>query len=99
VHDPIADESAEVTFRVASVSVERQRAVRNVALQQAIADATGGKSYDLTTVARLPEEIQLVAKTETNVEVITLWNTWLCFGCVVLLMLGEWLGRKWVNLP
>ncbi len=99
VHDPIADESAEVTFRVASVSVERQRAVRNVALQQAIADATGGKSYDLTTVARLPEEIQLVAKTETNVEVIPLWNTWLCFGCVVLLMLGEWLGRKWVNLP
>lgn len=99
VHDPITGETAEVTFRVASVSVERQRAVRNVALQQALADATGGKSYDLLTVDRLPEEIQLTAKTETNVEVVSLWHTWLCFGGVVLLMLGEWLGRKWVNLP
>lgn len=99
VRDPINKESVEVAFRVANVSVERQRAVRNVALQRAIADATGGKSYDLTTIDRLPEEIQLVSKTETNVEVISLWNTWLCFGCVVLLMLGEWLGRKWVNLP
>lgn len=99
VRDPITNESVEATFRVAAVSVERQRAVRNAALQQAIADATGGRSYDLTTVDQLPDQIQLVAKTETNVEVIPLWNTWLLFGLVVLLMLGEWLGRKWVNLP
>jgi hypothetical protein len=99
VKDPITNETAEATFRVAAVSVERQRAVRNVSLEQAIADATGGKSYDLTTVAQLPDQIQLVPKLETNVEVISLWNTWLSFGCVVLLMLGEWLGRKWVNLP
>ena len=32
-------------------------------------------------------------------EVIPLWNTWLSFGLVVALMLGEWLGRKWANLP
>ena len=99
VRDPITNENVETAFRVASVSVERQRAVRNVALQQAIADTTGGKSYDLTTADRLPEEIQLASKTETRVEVIALWNTWLCFGCVIVLMLGEWLGRKWVNLP
>ena len=99
VRDPVTDEDVEVTFRVARVSAERQRAVRNVALQEALADATGGKSYDLVTVDKLPDEIELVAKTETAVQVIPLWNTWLCFACVVLLMLGEWLGRKWVNLP
>jgi hypothetical protein len=99
VHDPIAQEHVETTFRVASVSVERQRAVRNAALQQALADATGGKSYDLASAARLADEIRLVAKTETDVEVIPLWNTWFAFALVSALMLGEWLGRKWVNLP
>jgi len=99
VRDPINDEYAEAAFRVAAVSVERQRAVRNTALQQAIADASGGKSYDLLSAGKLPDEIRLVSKTETNVEVIPLWNTWLCFALVLLLMLGEWLGRKWVNLP
>ena len=99
VEDPVTGEDAEVQFRVARVSAERQRAVRNVALQEAVADATGGKSYDLVTVDKLPDEIELAAKTETAIQVIPLWNTWLCFACVVLLMLGEWLGRKWVNLP
>jgi len=99
VKDPIGEEDAEITFQVARVSVERQRAVRNVALQKAIADATGGRSYDLATVSRLPDEIEHVAQTETSIRVIPLWNTWLSFACVVLLMLGEWLGRKWVNLP
>lgn len=99
VKDPITNEFAEVTFRVASVSAERQRAVRNVALQQALADATGGASYDLATVDRLVDDVKLQAKTESSVEVIPLWDTWLSFGLIVLLMLGEWLGRKWVNLP
>jgi len=99
VEDPIGEEDAEITFEVAQVSVERQRAVRNVALQKALADATGGRSDDLTTVGRLPDEIEHVAQTETSIRVIPLWNTWLSFACVVLLMLGEWLGRKWVNLP
>jgi uncharacterized membrane protein len=31
--------------------------------------------------------------------VIELWNTWLAFGLVGFFMLGEWLGRKWANLP
>ena len=99
VRDPIAQKDAETTFQVTSVSVERERAIRNNDLQKAIADATGGKSYDLSTVSRLADEVRLTSKTETNVEVIPLWNTWLAFGLVALLMLGEWFGRKWVNLP
>jgi len=99
VRDPITQQAVETTFQVAALPVERQRATRNHALQQALADATGGKSYDLTTVHELPEQVRLESRTETSVEVVPLWNTWLVFALVGCLMLGEWLGRKWVNLP
>lgn len=99
VRDPITREDSEVLFQVAQVSVERQSAVRNAALEREIALASGGRSYDLETVAHLPEEIELPTMTETTIQVFSLWSTWLCFLLVVLLMLGEWLARKWVNLP
>jgi len=70
-----------------------------VSLQKEIARATRGKSYDLTTVGQLADEIELLAQTDTSIEVIPLWNTWVCFIGVVGLLLGEWLLRKWVNLP
>ena len=84
-----------------SVGVEQQRAVRNTVLSGTWRAITGGKSYDLTTVGQLPDEVRLVSKTETNVHVIELWNTWLAavFALVGFFMLGEWLGRKWANLP
>ena len=99
VFDPVAKQHVETVFHVASVSVERQRAVRNTALQHALADATGGKSYDLADVARLPDEIRMPPRLETSIEVIPLWNTWLVFGLACGLLLAEWLGRKWMNLP
>jgi hypothetical protein len=99
VRDPIAQQTVDATFQVAALPVERQRATRNAALQQALADATGGKSYELTTAGESPDQIRLVSRTETNIEVIPLWNTWLMFAAVAVLMLGEWLLRKWVNLP
>ena len=99
VRDPITQETSEVRFQVASVSAERQQATRNTALQRALADATGGKSFDLADAGNLPEQIHVVAKTETSVQVVPLWNTWPVFLLVVLVLLGEWLGRKWVNLP
>lgn len=99
IRDPITQQTVDATFQVAALPVERQRATRNAALERALADATGGKSYDLASAAELPERIPLVARTEANVEVIPLWNTWMAFSAVVALMLGEWLFRKWVNLP
>lgn len=99
VRDPITGEPVETSFRVVSTSIERQRAVRDTALAESLASATGGRSYDLTTLERLPDEIGASARTETNVEVVPLWNTWLAFVAVVGLMLGEWFGRKRVNLP
>ena len=100
VKDPITGDPVETTFQVTSIAVERQNAVRNVALAQQLADVhPGGKSYDLTNIGELAEQIHLTPKTETMIEIIPLWHTWLCFGCVVGLLLGEWLLRKWVNLP
>jgi hypothetical protein len=53
----------------------------------------------LTNVAKALEELSLHAKTETNVRVIPLWDTWFCFGLLVVVLLVEWLLRKRVNLP
>jgi len=98
VTDPVTNQPVETAFQVTSVTVERQRAVRNVHLQQQIANATRGKSYDLATVGQLADDVELRPQTETSIEVIPLWNTWFCFIAVVGLLLSEWFVRKWVNL-
>lgn len=98
VKDPVTGERSELDFQVASLSAERRSAVRNVALQQEIADATGGRAYDLTTAAALPDEIQPKLKEETSVKVLQLWDTWLGFSLVVGLVMCEWLLRKANNL-
>jgi hypothetical protein len=99
VKDPITNEFVEVNFQVTSVSAERRSAVRNVEVQTQLATISDGKSYDLATVHRLPDEIKQVSKTEATIRVFSIWNNWLAFGLVVGLMLIEWLVRKWVNLP
>jgi hypothetical protein len=99
VTDPITGDPVEVNFQVTSLSAERRSAVRNLELQTQLAAFSDGKSYDLATVDRLPEEIKLTPRTEASVRVFSLWNTWLGFSLIVALMLGEWLVRKLVNLP
>lgn len=99
VIDPVTSEPVEVSFQVTSRSAEGRSAVRNVSLEKQLAQTTGGKNYDLETVAKLPEEVNLNAKTETLIEVFPLWNTWLCFTALIVLMLGEWLIRKVIHLP
>jgi hypothetical protein len=99
VKDPITGTPKEVSFRVVNLSPERQTAVRNVQLQEQIAAESQGKTYDLETASRIPDEINLKTFRETSTKVLALWSTWLCFGLGVLLMLGEWLTRKLINLP
>ncbi len=99
VLDPITNERVEVSFQVTNVSVERRSAVRNVSLEREIAAATGGRAYDLATVAAFANDFHPVQKAESSVQVRPLWSSWFCFGLVVMLMLGEWLIRKLVNLP
>jgi hypothetical protein len=99
VKDPVTNQwKPPISFYVSGRSAELRSAVRNVALQTAIAQDTGGKFYDLTTVARLPEDIAGATKPEKRVENRSLWNTWLCFALGITLMLGEWVIRKMVNL-
>lgn len=99
VQDPIANESAVVNFRVTRVSRELRDPVRNYRLQQQIAEATGGRAYELTEASRLAAQIESPELTEVTPRVVPLWNTPLAFVLIVGLMLGEWLFRKLVNLP
>jgi hypothetical protein len=98
VADPVTDRKSELFFHVASVSVERRSAVRNTALQEQIAAATGGQSYDLTTLERFADDFQPRLPVETSLKIISLWDNWGSFAVVVLLLFSEWLLRKYVNL-
>jgi hypothetical protein len=99
VADPVTREESEVAFTVTSLSAERRSAVRNVALQQAIAVETSGRAYDLASAGSLVADINPAARPERSVRVFPLSMTWLCFSMGLLLMIGEWLLRKRANLP
>ena len=99
VDDPITRERAQAAFTVTSVSVERRSASRNVALQEAIAAATGGRTYDLASAARLAAEIDPVARPEHAVKVFPLGMTWACLLTGLGLLIGEWVVRKRASLP
>ena len=98
VSDPISNEVAEVAFDVANVSIERRSPVRNVLLQKNIAAETGGNAYDLMDVDQFPEDFKPIRRTETSIEIISLWNNWLVFSTMILLLVTEWFVRKAVNL-
>ena len=99
VTDPVSNKPIDWTFNVVSTPVERQRAIRNVVLQESLAAETGGRSVDLKDIDSLVRSIKPVAKTETSIEAVSLVNTWLCFFLFAGLLLGEWFLRKWINLP
>ncbi len=100
VQDPVTGKHAEANFRVADLSVERRSAVRNVALQNDLARVhPAGRAVELAEADRLIDEIQLQVREETTIQTIHLWSTWPMFLLVVMLMIGEWLGRKWVSWP
>ena len=63
-------------------------------LQQLIAQETGGRSYDLTTVSQLVDDLHVERVSELQIHNLRLWHTWLWFGAIVALMLTEWLFRK-----
>ena len=100
VLDPITGKVADpIHFQVTSLSAERRSAVRDTAVQNRLADITGGKAYDLTTVDDLLKDFSSASITERTIDIRPLWSTWPAFAVLMLLMLGEWWGRKMVNLP
>lgn len=98
VKDPITSKYEERRFEVTGLSAERRQGVRNERLQTDLAQQTGGRAYDLTTVKRLPDDIRLKPITETLVRNYALWSTPLWFTLVVGLLLSEWTIRKLLRL-
>ena len=99
VDDPITREPSQVAYTVTSVSVEQRSASRNVALQEALAAASGGKTYDLASAAKLATDVDPVARPEHVVKVFPLGMTWACLLMGLGLLIGEWIIRKRVSLP
>jgi len=100
VRDPVTGKYAEANFRVADLSVERRSAVRNMALQHDLARVhPGGQAVELVEADKLAELIKLPRREETSIQIVHLWSTWPTFFLVMLLMIGEWLGRKWISWP
>jgi hypothetical protein len=98
VRDPVTKTYEEMRFDVANLSAERRQAVRNVDLQNAIAQASGGKSYDLTNATKLFDDLSIKPRVEVQTRNLSLWTTPWWFGVVVALMLGEWFARKLLKL-
>jgi hypothetical protein len=98
VEDPITENASEVRFESTNVSAERRRATRDAALQEELARATGGRSYDIASVAALPDDLTAEPIVETLTRNHPLWSTPLWFIALTGLMLGEWWLRKVVRL-
>jgi len=98
VNDPVSLEPVDVYFQVSDLSVERRSATRNRSLQESIAAETGGRSCELFDAQETLSKFDPPRLSETTVEVIPLWSTWLTFGLVIGVMFAEWLLRKFANL-
>ena len=98
VKDPITLDEVEATFKVSPTTAEGRSAVRDVAMQHALAENTGGKSYELHQVASLADDVRDRSVEEYSNRRLPLWNTWLVLVLGLTLMLGEWLTRKLMNL-
>jgi hypothetical protein len=98
IKDPIDGGFSEVHFDVTSLSAERRSGIRNRSLQQQLAQDTGGRSYDLVDINRLPEDLLVEPVVESYTRSYPLWATPLWFIVLVGLMLGEWFFRKMNNL-
>jgi hypothetical protein len=98
VKDPVTSKFEELRFEVTGVSAERRRAVRDEQLQNELARSTRGKSYDLTTVSNLINDLEVTPRTELQTKNFPLWATPWWFGLLVALMLGEWFVRKLIKL-
>jgi hypothetical protein len=98
IRDPVNNDEVEVSFKVAPVTAERRSAVRDYALQNALAAQTGGKVYELTDMPRLVQDVADVKLVENTERRFELWNTWLVLLVGLGLMVTEWFLRKVQNL-
>ncbi|UUO05426.1 hypothetical protein M4951_18845 [Blastopirellula sp. J2-11] len=98
VKDPVTDKVSEVRFQATGASAELRSAVRNVSLQNDIAQQSGGIAVELQEIDALFDKIELKDVREEVTRNEPLWGTPLWFVLLVGLMLGEWYSRKRANL-
>ncbi len=98
VTDPVTAEDNELQFDVLGTSVEQRNPARNLALQEGIAQATGGVSYELHDAHQITSQLRLEPVAEDISRSFPLWASPLWFLLVVILLLSEWLIRKRANL-
>ncbi|RCS54925.1 hypothetical protein DTL42_03480 [Bremerella cremea] len=98
VIDPINGSPSEIRFDVVGASAEQRNPARNLALQQAMANSTGGASYELSEASQLVDDLKLQPVAEEISRSFPIWGTPLWFVVVVALLLAEWIARKRANL-
>jgi len=98
VKDPVANRFEERRFEVTAESAERRQAVRDLSLQTDMASSSGGRAYELINAEKLVEDLRAEPRVRTVTRNHALWTTPLWFGTVMLLMMGEWLARKRLQL-
>ena len=98
VIDPVQGSPSEIRFDVVGASAEQRNPARNLALQQAMANSTGGVSYELPEASQLVDDLKLQPVAEEISRSFPLWGTPLWFIVVVALLLAEWIARKRANL-
>ncbi len=98
ITDPVTGNESDAGFEVSNVSIERRNPTRDTALQNALAEQTGGKALELDELDRLPEMIDAQEVRITTRREVPLGNTWLVLLLALSLMFGEWLLRKLSNL-
>jgi hypothetical protein len=94
IQDPITSEQTELNFEVLQTSAERRGTVRDVRLQEELAQQTGGRSYRLDQSTTIVNDMALKPRQISASHQRLLWTTPVWFLSVVSLMLGEWLTRK-----
>jgi uncharacterized membrane protein len=84
----------ELHLRVGPSTEEYFDASLRRSLLERLADETGGRYYDPSTVARLPEDIRFTGGGVTLTEERDLWDMPILFFLLVAFVGGEWVFRK-----
>ncbi|MHC4416301.1 MAG: hypothetical protein ACYS0G_13555 [Planctomycetota bacterium] len=99
VDDPeLKDLELEAPVEVYAPDDELRRPETDHALLEALAAETGGRMLAPDELGRLPS--LLPNRSVRTISPLTerIWDTPLAFGLILLLLAGEWIGRKWLRL-
>ncbi len=98
VRDPLTGDEREINFMVTPTTVEQRSVSRNLTLQTDLANQTGGRHLELDELDQIAGALRFPKNAETTDKRFALWNTWAVLILILILMLGEWLVRKTMNL-